>query len=88
VATTAAAAAEGGQTATQKPVEAGLFPASFQIPGTGLSLANGGYVKVDFIQDFKAIGNVDDSRPTRFRRKGPLRPRRAGTRTSMLARHG
>ena len=25
-----------------------------------MSLAIGGYVKVDFIQDFKAIGNVDD----------------------------
>ena len=44
----------------QKVVEEGLFPASFRIPGTEVSVAIGGYIKVDFIQDFKAIGNVDD----------------------------
>jgi DcaP outer membrane protein len=48
------------QTAQPKVVEEGLFPASFKIPGTEVSLAIGGYIKVDFIQDFKAIGNVDD----------------------------
>jgi hypothetical protein len=44
----------------QKVVEEGLFPASFRIPGTDVSFSIGGYVKVDFIQDFKAMGNVDD----------------------------
>ena len=46
------------QPAAPKIVEEGLFPKSIRIPGTDLSLGIGGYVKVDFIQDFSAIGNV------------------------------
>jgi hypothetical protein len=56
----APAAARDGQSGGQKVVEEGLFPASFKIPGTDVSISIGGYVKVDFIQDFKAMGNVDD----------------------------
>jgi hypothetical protein len=41
-----------------KVVEEGLFPKSIKIPGTDLSLAIGGYVKVDFIQDFSGIGDA------------------------------
>ena len=51
----------GGTQAPQagpKVVEEGLFPKSFKIPGTDLSLAVGGYVKVDFIQDFSSIGDA------------------------------
>ena len=59
-AATSSAAAPDGQSGGQKVVEEGLFPASFKIPGTDVSLAVGGYVKVDFVQDFKAMGNVDD----------------------------
>jgi hypothetical protein len=56
----APAAARDDQSGGQKVVEEGLFPASFKIPGTDVSISIGGYVKVDFIQDFKAMGNVDD----------------------------
>jgi hypothetical protein len=41
-----------------KVVEEGLFPKSIKIPGTDLSLGSGGYVKVDFIQDFSGIGDA------------------------------
>ena len=49
-----------GQAAQTGPkvVEAGLFPKSIRIPGTDLSLGIGGYVKVDFIQDFSGIGDA------------------------------
>lgn len=40
------------------PVQEGLFPKSIRIPGTELSLGIGGYVKVDVIQDFNAIGDA------------------------------
>ena len=56
-----AAEASATKQATQsgsKAVEEGLFPKSFKIPGTDLSLAIGGYVKVDFIQDFSGIGDA------------------------------
>jgi hypothetical protein len=46
------------QPAGPKVVEEGVFPKSIKIPGTDLSLAIGGYVKVDFIQDFNAIGDA------------------------------
>lgn len=51
---TGQAPAQGGP----KVVEEGLFPKSIGIPGTDLSLAIGGYVKVDFIQDFSGIGDA------------------------------
>ena len=44
--------------AQQPPASQGLFPNSFRIPGTDLSIAFGGYVKVDFIQDVDAIGDA------------------------------
>jgi hypothetical protein len=53
----ASAGTQAGQ-AGPKVVEEGLFPASFRIPGTDLSLAVGGYVKVDFIQDLSGIGDA------------------------------
>jgi hypothetical protein len=46
------------QDAGPKVVEEGLFPKSIKIPGTDLSLAIGGYVKVDVIQDFDGIGDA------------------------------
>jgi hypothetical protein len=46
------------QPAGPKVVEEGLFPKSIKIPGTDLSFGIGGYVKVDFIQDFSGIGNA------------------------------
>jgi hypothetical protein len=58
-----AAEAPGEQQAPQsapKVVEEGLFPKSFKIPGTDLSLGVGGYVKVDFIQDFSGLGDAYD----------------------------
>ncbi len=53
-----AAAVTQGAPSGPKVVEEGLFPKSFKIPGTDLSLAVGGYVKVDFIQDFSGIGDA------------------------------
>jgi hypothetical protein len=49
--------AVNSQSAGQKLVEEGIFPKSFRIPGTDVSVGIGGYVKVDFIQDFSAIGD-------------------------------
>jgi hypothetical protein len=66
-AATPSAAAQGGQAGGQKVVEEGLFPASFKVPGTDVSLAIGGYVKVDFIQDFKAMGIPSPARVRRNR---------------------
>lgn len=40
-----------------KYLEEGLIPNSIRLPGTDLSLKIGGYVKLDFIQDFQSIGN-------------------------------
>jgi hypothetical protein len=54
----AAGGGEKAQPAGPKIVEEGLFPKSIKIPGTDLSLAIGGYVKVDFIQDFSGIGDA------------------------------
>lgn len=39
-------------------LEEGFIPGSIKLPGTDLALKIGGYVKVDFIQDFDPIGNV------------------------------
>ena len=51
-----ASAAKPERQGGSKVVEEGLFPKSFRIPGTDLSFAIGGFVKVDFIQDFSGIG--------------------------------
>jgi hypothetical protein len=40
--------------------EEGIFPKSIRIPGTQVSVGFGGYAKVDFIQDFDAIGNASE----------------------------
>jgi hypothetical protein len=56
--TAVAPAAAQAQQSGPKVVEEGLFPKSFKIPGTDLSLAIGGYVKVDVIQDFSGIGDA------------------------------
>lgn len=40
-------------------VRAGSFPGSIQIPGTDLSIKFGGFVKLDLIHDFDAIGDTD-----------------------------
>lgn len=52
-----------GQEAKPEPkkpnvLEEGVLPGSIRVPGTDLSLKIGGYVKVDFIQDFDAVGNA------------------------------
>lgn len=60
----AALAVAPGQQPTSEPpkkphvLEEGIIPGSIKLPGTELSLKIGGYVKVDFIQDFDPIGNV------------------------------
>lgn len=43
---------------SNKFLEEGVMPGSIKIPGTDLSLKFGGYVKLDFIQDFDGIGNL------------------------------
>lgn len=55
-----AASAQESKPAPKKPnvLEEGIIPGSIRLPGTDLSLKIGGYVKVDFIQDFDPIGNV------------------------------
>ena len=54
-------------------MEEGLFPKSIKIPGTDLSLAIGGYVKVDYIQDFDGIGEPTSSRPNTIPVEGQRR---------------
>lgn len=73
------------QPAGPKAVESGLFPASIKIPGTDVSFAIGGYVKVDFIQDFKAMGNVDDFQTNSIPAKGTSAAAQSG-RTNIHAR--
>lgn len=41
-----------------KFLEEGIMPGSIKIPGTDLSVKFGGYVKLDFIQDFDGLGNL------------------------------
>jgi hypothetical protein len=55
-------AAAGAQSTGQKVVEEGIFPKSIRIPGTDLSLGIGGYVKLDVVQDFSAIGDAFEFR--------------------------
>lgn len=50
------------QSTGQKVVEEGIFPKSIRIPGTDLSLGIGGYVKLDVVQDFSAIGDAFEFR--------------------------
>jgi hypothetical protein len=82
---TSSAAAPDVQAGGQKVVEEGLFPASFRIPGTDVSVAIGGYVKVDFIQDFKAMGNVDDFQTNSIPARGTAAAAQSGQ-TNIHAR--
>jgi hypothetical protein len=41
-------------------VETGDFAKSIRIPGTSVSFKVGGYAKLDFIQDFDYVGNMDE----------------------------
>jgi len=82
---TSSADVPGGQSGGQKVVEEGPFPASFKIPGTDVSLAIGGYVKVDFIQDFKAMGNVDDFQTNSIPARGTAAAAQSGQ-TNIHAR--
>ena len=45
------------QDVTGSFIEEGSFDKSIEIPGTSLAFRFGGYAKLDFIQDFDAIGN-------------------------------
>ena len=45
-------------TKANKFLEEGVMPGSIKIPGTDISMKLGGYVKLDFIQDFDGIGNA------------------------------
>ncbi len=44
-------------------VDVSAFPGSFQIPGTTLSFAFGGYVKLDYLQDLEPAGDETLMRP-------------------------
>jgi hypothetical protein len=68
-----------------KVVEQGLFPRSFAIPGTDLSLAIGGYVKVDFIQDFSGIGDAFEFKTNSIPIDGTAAAEQSG-RTTIHAR--
>jgi DcaP outer membrane protein len=80
--------AEGdGQTAQAGPkvVEEGVFPKSIKIPGTDLSLGIGGYVKVDFIQDFSGIGDAYEFKTNSIPVEGSSAAEQSG-RTTIHAR--
>jgi len=82
------AAEASGTTQAQsgpKVVEEGLFPKSFKIPGTDLSLAVGGYVKVDFIQDFSGIGDAYEFKTNTIPLEGSAGADQSG-RTTIHAR--
>ena len=70
---------------TPKAVEKGIFPKSIQIPGTDLALKIGGYAKVDFIQDFSAIGNVSNFQTNSIPAEGTDQAAESG-RTTIHAR--
>ena len=68
-----------------KVVEEGLFPKSFKIPGSDLSLGIGGYVKVDFIQDFSGIGDAYEFKTNSIPVDGSAAAEQSG-RTTIHAR--
>jgi hypothetical protein len=76
---------DAGQPAAPKVVEEGVFPKSIKIPGTDLSFVIGGYVKVDFIQDFDAIGNAFDFQTNSIAVDGSAAAAQSG-RTTIHAR--
>lgn len=69
------------QPAGPKVVEEGVFPKSIRIPGTELSLGIGGYVKVDFIQDFSAIGDAFEFRTNTIPARGSAAAAQSGQTT-------
>jgi hypothetical protein len=71
--------------APPKIVEEGLFPKSFKIPGTDVSLGIGGYVKVDFIQDLDAIGDAFEFKTNTIPVAGSAAAEQSG-RTTIHAR--
>jgi hypothetical protein len=73
------------QPAGPKVVEEGLFPKSFKVPGTDLSLGIGGYVKVDFIQDFSGIGDAYEFKTNTIPVEGSAAADQSG-RTTIHAR--
>src|ERR671915_245236 len=74
------AAADDSRTG-EKAVEQGPFPKSIKIPGTDLSLAIGGYVKLDFIQDFSAIGDQFEFKTTTIPARGTAAAAQSGLTT-------
>jgi len=76
---------DDGQTAGPPVVESGLFPKSIKIPGTDLSLAIGGYVKVDLIQDLDAIGDAFEFKTNTIAIDGTAAAAQSG-RTTIHAR--
>jgi hypothetical protein len=68
-----------------RAVEEGVIPKSIRIPGTDLSLRIGGYAKVDFIQDFDAIGSADDFKTNTIPAEGADEAAESG-RTTIHAR--
>ena len=68
-----------------KVVEEGIIPKSIRIPGIDLSLKFGGYAKVDFIQDFSAIGNADQFKTNTIPAEGTDEAAQSG-RTTIHAR--
>src|SRR3990172_8939388 len=76
---------EEGEPPAPKAVEEGIIPKSIRIPGTDLALTIGGYAKVDFIQDFSAIGNADDFQTNSIPAEGTDQAAESG-RTNIHAR--
>ena len=70
---------------TPKAVEEGIIPKSIRIPWTDLSLKIGGYAKVDFIEDFSAIGNADQFKTNSIPAEGTDAAAKSG-RTTIHAR--
>ena len=68
-----------------KPAEDGLFPKAFRIPGTDVYVTFGGYAKVDFIQDFDAIGEADEFKVNSIPAEGTPAADQSG-RTTIHAR--
>lgn len=79
-----AASAWAGQSG-HPVVEQGPLPKSIVIPGTDLSLAIGGYVKVDFIQDFDPIGDAYEFKVNSIAIEGTSAAAQSG-RTTIHAR--
>lgn len=71
-------------TKKKEPV-GGVFPKSWKIPGTDVYLGIGGYVKLDFIQDFGPVGNIDQFKVNSIANDGSSADQLGG-RTTLNAR--